>query len=315
MSFLTTRVRRPDEDDWGKLKRVLSYLHGTRNLALTIGVDSLGFVRWYVDGSHNVHADCRGHGGTAMFLGRGAVSSYSRKLKGNTKSSTQTELFAAGMYLPKMLWSLYFMQAQGYETQQVQLYQDNLSTQFLEINGKFSSSKKTKHIKAKYFFIKSCVDAGEVRITDCPTDEMWADVETKPLQGKAFRVMRAGLMNCGVDYDDEEAAKMMAAGSVDGSPSHAAASQNNEPLAKLQRARRTQSVQECVGPSRVQQRSQFRNGQCSQFRIGLGAARLTKPKEVRKPAYGAQRRMQMAGRKMRVGMKGGTGTNRYVSRQ
>ena len=26
VSFLTTRVRKPDEDDWGKLKRVLQYL-------------------------------------------------------------------------------------------------------------------------------------------------------------------------------------------------------------------------------------------------------------------------------------------------
>jgi hypothetical protein len=30
VAFLTTRVRNPDEDDWGKLKRVLKYLNGTR---------------------------------------------------------------------------------------------------------------------------------------------------------------------------------------------------------------------------------------------------------------------------------------------
>lgn len=30
VSFLTTRVKCPDEDDWGKLKRVLRYLKGTR---------------------------------------------------------------------------------------------------------------------------------------------------------------------------------------------------------------------------------------------------------------------------------------------
>lgn len=29
VAFLTTRVKCPDKDDWGKLKRVLKYLHST----------------------------------------------------------------------------------------------------------------------------------------------------------------------------------------------------------------------------------------------------------------------------------------------
>ena len=30
VSFLTMRFKKPDEDDWGKLKRALKYLNGTR---------------------------------------------------------------------------------------------------------------------------------------------------------------------------------------------------------------------------------------------------------------------------------------------
>jgi hypothetical protein len=29
VAFLSTRVRNPDEDDWGKLMRLLQYLYGT----------------------------------------------------------------------------------------------------------------------------------------------------------------------------------------------------------------------------------------------------------------------------------------------
>ena len=29
VAFLTTRVNQPDEDDWGKLRRVILYLNGT----------------------------------------------------------------------------------------------------------------------------------------------------------------------------------------------------------------------------------------------------------------------------------------------
>ena len=57
VAFLTTRVRSPDEDDWGKLKRILKYLNGTRYLKLKLTVESLGVVKWYVDGSHNVHSE------------------------------------------------------------------------------------------------------------------------------------------------------------------------------------------------------------------------------------------------------------------
>ncbi len=43
---------------------------------------------------------------------------------------------------------------------------------------------------------------GEIRVNDCPAEEMWADIMTKPLQGTAFRVMRAELMNCPINYED-----------------------------------------------------------------------------------------------------------------
>ena len=74
----------------------------------------------------------------------------------------------------------------------------------LYTNGKLSSSRKTKHIKAKFFFIKDKVDSEEVNIVDCPAGVMWADVLTKPQQGKDFRKMRAQLMNCAMEYKDEE---------------------------------------------------------------------------------------------------------------
>ena len=38
VAFLTTRVKKPDKDDWGKLRRVLQYLKGTRTLALRLSL-------------------------------------------------------------------------------------------------------------------------------------------------------------------------------------------------------------------------------------------------------------------------------------
>ena len=69
-----------------------------------------------------------------------------------------------------MLWSLYFIQEQGYDVKYIELHQDNISAQLLEINGKFSISRKTKHIKAKIFFVRDKVNDRDVVIKDCLTE-------------------------------------------------------------------------------------------------------------------------------------------------
>jgi hypothetical protein len=106
------------------------------------------------------------------------------------------------MYMPVMLCTLKFIREQGYETECVGLYQDNIRNQLLIKNGKLSGRKKTKHIKFKFFFIKDRVDSREIRVIDCPAEEMWADAQTKPLQGMAIRKIRAELVNCPVNYEE-----------------------------------------------------------------------------------------------------------------
>ena len=44
VSFLTMRVKKPDEDDWGKLKRALKFLNGTTRLKLTLTIKSMGVI-------------------------------------------------------------------------------------------------------------------------------------------------------------------------------------------------------------------------------------------------------------------------------
>ncbi len=109
MSFLTSRVKKPDEDDWGKLRRVLGYLKGTKYMKLTITIDDLSVVRWWVDASNRTHHDCKGHSGIMMSFGGGAAVSKSTNQRVNMKSLTESELVAIGDALPLILWCLYFI--------------------------------------------------------------------------------------------------------------------------------------------------------------------------------------------------------------
>ena len=161
-AFLTTRVKSPDEDDWGKLKRLLQYLRSTIHMPLILSADSMMMPRWWVDAAYAVHHDCKGHTGAGMSLGRGMAMSYSWKQKINTKSLTEAEIVGVDDSLTYILWARYFLQAQGYDMEPSLLYQDNISAILLETNGKASSSKRTKHIKVKYFYVKDKIDRGEI---------------------------------------------------------------------------------------------------------------------------------------------------------
>jgi hypothetical protein len=189
IAFLCTRVQAPTIDDQLKLSRVIKYLRKSRELVLTLRADNINIVKWWVDAAFAVHKDMRSHTGGVMSMGAGAVYSSSQKQKMNTKSSTEAELVGANDVLPQVLWTRYFLEAQGYGTNNV-LYQDNQSTMKLENNGKASSGKRTRHINIRYFFITDRIAKKEVAVQYCPTKQMVADYFTKPLQGALFYKFR-----------------------------------------------------------------------------------------------------------------------------
>jgi hypothetical protein len=187
IAFLTMHVKEPTHEDWSKLNRMLEYLHGTRNMVISLRADGCNILKWYVDVAHQVHPDLQSHTGSTMNMGAGGIINNSTKQKLNTRSSTESELVGVDDIMPQILWTNNFLKEQGYNVTDTILYQDNKSAILLEKNGRLSSSKRTKHIEARYFFIKDCQDRGKLTVQFCPTENMVADFFSKPLQGKQFR--------------------------------------------------------------------------------------------------------------------------------
>jgi hypothetical protein len=132
----------------------------------------------------------RGRSGGGLSLGGGFTIVSSTKQKLNTRSSTETEIVGAEDFMPAICWTRYFMKAQGYGVKDNVLFQENKSSIILEKNGKASSSKRTKHINIRYFFITDRVKKEEVSVVWCPSGDMIGDFATKPLQGALFRKFR-----------------------------------------------------------------------------------------------------------------------------
>jgi hypothetical protein len=167
IAFLTTRVRAPDKDDWNKLTHLMKYLRGTRALPLILSANGTGILKWWVDAAFAVHPNMRGHSGGGLSLGRGFPIVSSTKQKLNSGSSTESEIVGANDFMPAICWTQYFMEAQGYQVQENILFQDNKSSILLEKNGKASSSKCTKHVNIRYFFITNQVDKGDISLVWC----------------------------------------------------------------------------------------------------------------------------------------------------
>jgi hypothetical protein len=194
ISFLTKRVQRPDHEDWEKLEHMIIYLKLKRKLALILSADDSGGLYWYADSAFAVHPNMRSHNGAGLTLGRGFAISISSGQKLNTGSSTHAEIVCVSDILPMSQWVRLFVLAQGLQVTRNVIFQDNESAELLEVNGKKSSSKRTRHINIRYFLVTDAIAKEECEVKWISRDYMYADYFTKAQQGAEFRVMRDFIM-------------------------------------------------------------------------------------------------------------------------
>ena len=76
ISYLTTRVREPDQSDWLKMVHMFKYIRGNKNLPLILSADNNGMLKWYIDGPYYVHPNMRGPTGVGPTMGRDSQYQY-----------------------------------------------------------------------------------------------------------------------------------------------------------------------------------------------------------------------------------------------
>ena len=191
-SILASRVQNPDTDDQAKLKKVLEYLNGTKDLGLVFTKASTN-LRAYADAAHLVHPDCRGHSGAVILMGKNIIHCESKKQKLVSQSSTEAELVSLNSCLNGVLWLRNLMNELGFEQVKTKIYQDNMSCITMANNGR--PTRGTKHMKMRYFHVKSKMTDGTVQVKYKDTKRMLADVLTKPIESsKIFARFRDKLL-------------------------------------------------------------------------------------------------------------------------
>ena len=197
VNFLCTRVNKFTAQDEKKFISILEYINSTRNIGIILknNLNNDMNVQIYADASYGSCQDTRcSQTGLCIMVNGSPILWKSSRQKIVTKSSTEAELVAAadsvsyGFQIKNLLKEL------GYENITINIFQDNQSTIHLIKNNK-PSSQRSRHIDIKYFFLRNRVDIQDINIIYTPTQEMIADLFTKPIVGNQFIYLRDKIIN------------------------------------------------------------------------------------------------------------------------
>ena len=193
-TFMMTRIHEPNREDWHKFMRMMCWLKTTQNDVRTVGADDLLHMLTMTDSAHAVHNDMKGYTGQIITMGTGVLDQKASKQTMNTRSSTECEHVGTSEGLPKNIYFEMFIEEQGYKLKSNILAKDNESEIKILKNVRDSCTWNMKHVAIKHFWSTDRIKNGNIGVVYCPTDEMLADYNSKPLQGKAFKTFRGGIM-------------------------------------------------------------------------------------------------------------------------
>lgn len=181
-SFLATKAQAPTEKNHQDLQRIIRYVSETRNegIKFTRADEKLTI---FADASHLTHADGKGHTGIVIRHGGNVVMARATKQKIQARSSTEAEIIAA----EEAVTFAPFMKQVAAEmaiSMEMELAQDNKSAiHLMQQGGQF---QRTKHMLSRISYLREMVGEGKIKPIYVPTEDMVADIMTKPLPAKDF---------------------------------------------------------------------------------------------------------------------------------
>jgi hypothetical protein len=186
---LSQHLRDPSEAHWQAGLRILNYLATTRDLKLCLGGDLL-FSGYSDSDWAEDHDDRRSTSAYTYRIGDGAISWKSRKQATVSLSSTEAEYKALSDSCKEGLWLQHLLtELCLWPDTVIPLHVDNEGAEALAKNPEHHA--RTKHIHARYHFIRECVQEGDISLLHVSTKDMMADMLTKPLPRVALEKHRA----------------------------------------------------------------------------------------------------------------------------
>ena len=177
----------PTQEQYDSLLSAASYFYHTKDLSLSFKKPERLTIDCFVDASHNSE-ESYSITGYVIRLGDNPVTWKSSKQHQVALSSAEAELHALVEALKELEWTRNLLSEIGIQIDEINIYEDNQACIHLATHTVVSN--KTRHIMAKTKFVQDILKEGPYRIIYCPTNQMLADVLTKPLPKTPFQDSR-----------------------------------------------------------------------------------------------------------------------------
>ena len=171
-------------------KRVVRYLKGTKHWRLHYDDKATGLVV-YSDADWAGDLKTRkSTSGMLFLLAGGAISRASRLQTCVTLSSMEAEFVALSEASQEIVWLRRLLQDLGEAPRQpIVVMEDNQSC--IKFIGSELINRRSKHIHTRECFVSELCNNGIIKLEYCPTEDMLADMLTKPLG--AIKIVKLSL--------------------------------------------------------------------------------------------------------------------------
>ena len=181
----------PNQAHLTAAKRILRYLKGTLNLAIRYQKLEDEELIGYTDADWAGDLDDR-HSttGNIFMMGGGPVSWLSKKQAIVALSTSEAEYVALSFATQEIVWlrKLLITDLKSTSQKPTVLMEDNQGA--ISIAKNPVAHARTKHIDIRYHYIREAVQNGTINLCFCPSENMIADLLTKPLPRGRFTMLR-----------------------------------------------------------------------------------------------------------------------------
>ena len=201
VSLLARKMSNPLSRDWTAAKRVLRYIRGTSAFGIKYSAGNGDSLIGYADADWAGDTKTRkSTSGYVFLLAKGPVSWATKKQTAVSLSTAEAENVSGSLATQELIWLKRLVSEVKGGNEIPTLMQDNQGAIAMSKNP--VKHTRTKHIDIKYHFIREKLLNNEFKVQYCPTNEMIADIMTKPLGTQLFEKFR-GMMNMVNSHPDK----------------------------------------------------------------------------------------------------------------
>jgi hypothetical protein len=188
---LPTKYNKANELYLHKARHVAEYIYECKeDHKLILAPKSMKLVS-AADASYAKHADGKSH--TSGVVGFEFYTCYnfayvSGKQPVVARSAGEAELIVENKIGDYIQWNRELLEELGYPQDYVTMFVDSTCVMHMIKQGT-GLFKQAKHIKVRFFWIKDLIDKGKIKLIYLPTDELVADILTKPMAGGKFQYL------------------------------------------------------------------------------------------------------------------------------